>query len=666
MSTASRSALGRSPAARDAAFALFVLVLAVGATLPGLSGDGEALGNMQVVGVGLATVVAAVGLNLLTGYARLVSLGQGAFYAVGAYASAWLTLDAGVPWPLAMAAAVLFAAALGALVAVGSMRLRGPQFAMITLVLAVLVERVLAEWDVLGRLSGYPNPVEHGSGLLDPISLGGLRLEPPLFAGVDGTLLPALGVVTALILVLYRNLTRSAWGLSLRAIGESEHLAAHLGVNVFARKVVVFTVSAALGAVGGIFYAQIFAHLQPETFGLYLSLTLVLAVILGGGGTVLGPVVGAVILVVLQQTDALTPVVDAQKSLSERWYLSVPGLVGLLLVIVLYALPDGIVGAARKLSGRRSTALRGEAEAVDDETGPEDALDLLAPVHVDGAPRRSAPGDAVLEVHGVTKRFGGLTAVSGMDLTVRAGSVHAVIGPNGAGKTTLANIITGVYAPEEGTVALGEEVLSGRKVHDIARAGIARTFQTPLIFAHETVRENVLSGFSDTGRLPLWRAALKLPSAYRRDTQTTNAVDELLRRVGLIELSETLAGNLSYGRQRALEVARALASDPRVLVLDEPAAGLNPTEAAELGRLLLDLREGGLAMILVEHHMDLVSEVADEVTCMDQGALLSRGSAQEVLADPAVITAYLGVTDPADSGDEMPGHTPSLIGQEKP
>jgi len=643
--------------ARDALFAVVVLVLAVGATLPGLAGEGPLLATMQIVGVAGAMVIAALGLNLLTGYSRLVSLGQGAFYAIGAYASAWLVLDGGWPWPLAMLAAVVLASVLGALVAIGSMRLRGPQFAMITLVLAVLVERVLAEWEVFGRLSGYPNPVEHGSGLLEPVSIGDLALEPPLFAGVEGTLLPALAVVLALVVVLYRNLVQSPWGLSLRAVGESEHLAAHLGVNVTGRKIAVFTVSSGLGALGGIFYAQVFAHLQPESFGLYLSIALLLAVILGGGGTVLGPIVGAVIIVVLQQTDALSVLVDLQREVvSDRWYLSIPGLVGLLLVLVIYLLPEGLVGAANRL--RRARINARTRRAADEGFTPhvEAGVTPEVPVVTEHAAPRTPVGEPVLVVDGASKRFGGLQAVDRMRLTVRSGSIHAIIGPNGAGKTTLANLITGVYTPDEGSVTLADQRLDGRKIHDIARAGVARTFQTPLIFAEETVRENVLSGFPDIGRLPLWKAALKPPSAYKRAAQLQAATDAVLDRVGLGDAADVQAGNLSYGRQRALEIARALVSEPRLLVLDEPAAGLNPTEAAELGHLLLSLRTAGLAMVLVEHHMDLVTEVADEVTCMDQGALLSAGTAVEVLSDPAVVSAYLGVTDA--------GEDTTLIGQE--
>jgi branched-chain amino acid transport system permease protein len=639
---------------RDALFAVVVLVIAVGATLAGLAGEGPLLATMQIVGVAGSMVVAALGLNLLTGYARLVSLGQGAFYAIGAYASAWLILDGGWPWPVAMLVAILLASLLGALVAIGAMRLRGPQFAMITLVLAVLVERVLAEWEVFGRLSGYPNPVEHGSGLLDPVSIGDLPLEPPLFAGVEGTLLPALAVVLTLVVVLYRNLVQSPWGLSLRAVGESEHLAAHLGVNVTGRKIAVFTVSSGLGALGGIFYAQVFAHLQPESFGLYLSIALLLAVILGGGGTVLGPIVGAVIIVVLQQTDVLSLLVDLQRDLiSDRWYLSIPGLVGLLLVLVIYLLPDGLVGTANRLLRARTNA---RARKAADEGFTPHVEAAEAPIITGPAAPRSPVGEPVLVVDGASKRFGGLQAVDRMRLTVRSGSIHAIIGPNGAGKTTLANLITGVYSPDAGSITLEDQQLHGRKIHDIARAGVARTFQTPLIFAEETVRENVLSGFPDIGRLPLWKAALKPPSAYRRAAQLQAATDAVLDRVGLGDAADVQAGNLSYGRQRALEIARALVSEPRLLVLDEPAAGLNPTEAAELGHLLLSLRTAGLAMVLVEHHMDLVTEVADEVTCMDQGALLSAGSAVEVLSDPAVVSAYLGVTDA--------GEDTTLIGQE--
>ncbi|MDX8152699.1 branched-chain amino acid ABC transporter ATP-binding protein/permease [Patulibacter brassicae] len=626
----------------DVLFALVIGVVGLIAILPGRDGAGTAMADMQLVGSIFAVIIAAIGLNLLTGYAKLVSLGQGAFYAIGAYGFAYLFLDGGFPALLAILVALILSGIIGALLALGSMRLRGPQFSMITLVLAIVVERILEQLETFGRASGYPNPLSHGTGLLEPIELFGTRLEPPLLAGTPGNVLVALLIVLVIVLVLYRNLVRSSWGRSLRAIGESEHLAAHLGVNVFSRKVVVFTVASVLGGLGGIFYVQIFAHLQPETFDIFLSITIVLSVILGGGGTVLGPVIGAALITWLQRSDVLTSVADAQQDLfgTDRWYLSTPGLLGLLFVITLFLLPNGIVGTA-------NNALRRWAGA-DDESDADAALADLEVAQLPPREERREPGAELLRIDGASKRFGGLQAVGEMELAVREASIHAVIGPNGAGKSTLANLLTGVYQPDEGSFRLDGVELAQLKAHAIARSGVARTFQTPQVFPHETTLENVKAGFVDVAQLPLWKAALKPPSQYRREREIHDRAIELLDRVGLAEDASTLAGSLSYGKQRALEIARAMAMDPRLIVLDEPAAGLNPTECDGLAALLLQLREDGMAMILVEHHMDLVGQVADEVTCMDQGRLLAHGSAEEVLADPAVVAAYLGVPDPDD------------------
>jgi len=621
------------PLQRDLLWLAALVVVAFWASRPAMSGEGITLADTQVLGSICAIMVAAAGLNFLVGHARLISLGQGAFFAIGAYGSAWLTLDGGWHPLLAMVAALVIAGVVGALLAVAAMKLRGPSFAMITLVVAILVERILVEWAPLGRLSGYPNTLDHGTGLLDPITVFGWELDPPLFAGIPADVIVAILLVLVVALVGYRNVSQSSWGRSLRAIGTSEHLAAHLGVHVYARKVAAMAVASVYGAIGGVFYVQVFAHLQPESFNIYLSITIILAVMLGGAGTVFGPIIGSVVIVLLQQTDVLQPLVTAQKNLSESWYLSTPGLIGLLLILTLAVLPQGLVGGAQTVVHRLLPAPpSGEGH----EHDPEPLGGVQAPHEVGS--------DELLTVRGVRRRFGGLTAVDGVDLTVRAGQVHALIGPNGAGKTTLANLITGVYAPNEGEIALCGSRIDTIPTHRVIRSGISRTFQTPLLFQHETVTENVLAGFPHTGTLPFWRAWLKLPAEYRRDREMRARTEELLALVGLTGLEHVEAGSLSYGKQRALEIARALASDPDLLILDEPAAGLNTAETAELGTLLLQLRERGLAMILVEHHMELVTMVSDEVTCMNSGSVLAHGSPTKVLADPHVIEAYLGVS----------------------
>jgi branched-chain amino acid transport system permease protein len=635
-----------APVVRDALFAVAALVVAVVVILPGREGVGTSISLMQLVASMAAMTVAAVGLNLLMGYAKLVSLGQGGFYAIGAYASAWLMLDGGWPPLLAIVGALAICGAIGAIVAVASMQLRGPQFSVITLVLAILVARVLNEGGPFGRLAGYPNFAQHDTTALEPITVFGITLEPPMIANTVATVMVPVVIVTAVVLILSRNIIRSPWGSSLSAIGESEMLAAHLGVNVFRRKISVFVLASVFGGLGGVITTLCFAHLQPETFGIFLTITIVLAVVFGGSGTVLGPLVGAVGIVWLEQSDILAQLGDFQQQhLSSTWYLGTPGLVGVLFVLTLFLMPKGIVGTlGRLVVGRRQRAEVAEDDGagLQEAAGLAAAADVVADAPVDTRSPAERSDEPLLVMSGVGKNFGGLKAVADMDLTVDRGQIHAVIGPNGAGKSTLANLLTGVYKPNSGTVRFEGREITGLGPHKVARAGVARTFQTPQLFHDATVLDNVLAGFPDTGRTPLWAAALKPPSRYRRDAEMRAEAERHLDLVGLTEFAGLRAGELPYGKQRALEIARALATQPELIVLDEPAAGLLATETAGLGDLLMSLRAHGYALIVVEHHMDLVTRIADQVTCMDQGRLLSRGTAQQVLSDEAVISAYLG------------------------
>lgn len=631
-----------SPLRRDVTFVVALVLVSFLAITPGLDGEGTSIPHMQLVGLMAGMIVAAVGLNLVAGFAGLISLGQGAMYAVGAYVFGYLTLWGGLPIWLGIPITLSVCAVVGVIVALGTARLRGPQFTMITLVLAVLVHKVLVEWPELGAASGYPNILQHETGLLPDATVWGFTFVPPLFGGEFASVLVLVLVLAVVALVLYRNLSLSAWGRSLRAVGESDMLASHLGVHVFQRKVAAMGISSAFGGLGGIFYALLFAHLQPESFDVFFSITILLAVILGGSGTVIGPAVGAVLVVWLERSEALEGITEFQRQhFSEQWYLSTPGIIGLILIVALFVLPRGVVGTLSDLVAQRTN--RAPARPATSRP-PSGAMATASPVAVD-ADGAEAATPAVLQVVGATKRFGGLLAVNDVDLRVRSGSIHGVIGPNGAGKSSLANVVSGAYRPDSGSILLAGEDISGKRPDQITRKGLARTFQTPQLFGSATALENVKAGFADTGQLSWWRAALKPRAQYRREAELERMAAALLRRVGLIDEADVLAANLAYGKARALEIARALASRPRVLILDEPAAGLNSTEVMELGRLLTELRADGLGMVLVEHHMDLILTVADEVTCLAQGAVIARGAAKDVLTDETVMSVYLGTSD---------------------
>ncbi|WKN60630.1 branched-chain amino acid ABC transporter ATP-binding protein/permease [Rhodococcus opacus] len=635
-----------SPQRRDGLFVIALALVCFLALTPGLSGEGTSIPHMQLIGLMAAMVVAAVGLNLVSGFAGLISLGQGAMYGVGAYVFGYLSLKGELPTLLAVPITLIVCAVVGVVVALGTARLRGPQFTMITLVLAVLVHKVLVEWPELGAASGYPNTLQHQTGLLPEATVLGFSFVPPLFGGEFASVLVLVLVLTVVALVLYRNLSLSSWGRSLRAVGESDMLASHLGVHVFQRKVAALGITSALGGLGGIFYALLFAHLQPESFDVFFSITILLAVILGGSGTVIGPAVGAVIVVWLERSEVLDGVTELQRQyLSDQWYLSTPGIIGLILIAALFILPRGVVGTISDFAAKRTRRNLTQLTAPPLPTEPLSPSSFLA-VNVDEAETRT-----LLEVAGATKHFGGLLAVNRVDLRVGPGSIHGVIGPNGAGKSSLANLVSGAYRPDSGSILLDGVDIAGRRPDQIARKGLARTFQTPQLFSSATALENVKAGFADTGQLSWWRAALKPRAQYRREVELERMATALLRRVGLLDEAYVLAGSLAYGKARALEIARALASQPKVLILDEPAAGLNSTEVMELGRLLTDLRADGLGMILVEHHMDLISTVADEVTCLAQGTVIAHGTASDVLSDESVMAVYLGAADspPAES-----------------
>jgi branched-chain amino acid transport system permease protein len=609
-----------------------VAVLAISYTT---SGDATRLSNTQLIGQVAAFLMAALGLNLLVGKTGMHSFAQGAFLAIGAYAFAYTQVEWSAPYLVGLAVAAVVPAVAGAVIAVATTRMRGPQLAMVTLILAVVVQKILSEATFFGQFGGYPSTSKNGSSLMEPPTLFGWILEPPLFGGVVASALVPTIVLAALLMVMTRRLMRTPWGLSLSLIKQSEILATHVGVNVYLRKIAVVSLAAGMAGLGGAAYATVFAHLQPETFSLMLGVNLIVMVILGGSGTVLGPIVGTALIVYLQTSSSVASFVRWENSaLSDRWYLSAQGLIAALMLAVLFAMPRGIVGTVDRL-WRRLIARRAFPGAT--------AVETTRPVggaHAGEVPEVGARGGLVVD--DVSLSFGGIHAVAGVSFGVAPGTVVALIGPNGAGKSSVVNLVSGIYQTSSGSISLGEQALDGMSPASRARGGVARTFQTPIISPELTVAQNAAAGLARTSRESLLAALFTLPASRRRYRAELAEVDSILALVGLSEVSGHFADELSYGQQRLLEIARALVSEPAVLVLDEPAAGLNPTEIAALDGLLERLRTSGLAILLVEHHMDLVRRVADHVVCMIDGQVATQGTADAVLSDPVVIGAYLG------------------------
>jgi branched-chain amino acid transport system permease protein len=569
--------------------------------------------------------LAALGLSLLMGLAGQVSLGQAGFFAIGAYTQAVLVTRYEVGGLVASVAAVAVTMAVALLVGLPLLRLRGHYLALATLGFGIIVTVLAAESEFLGATSGIfgvPKPEFNGR-TYDSATEYFLLLVPVVLLG----------------LLLARNVVESRIGRALGAVNDSEVAAESLGVDTFRLRVQVFVLSAAFASVAGTAFAHWLGVINPNAANFPLSVSFLLMAVLGGVGSVYGAVVGAF---------AVEGLDDGLRRLIPEL---VPGAVGevqligfgILLTVIMIFLPGGLYQlwtmVRRRLS--ESDLDRGGAPAAEGTAPAPDTGPLL---EREGRP---APGTPLLEVTGLTKRFGGVTAVDGLDLTVYAGEIVALIGPNGAGKTTAFNMISGAVVPSAGTVTMAGARVDGRKPHVFARAGATRTFQNLQIFMSATVLGNVMVGRHLRSRTGLLGAALVLPARGEERALEASA-RELLDLLGLGPDADRLAVDLPFGRQRLVEVARALALEPDLLLLDEPMAGLSGAERRDLARLLRRLRSGGMAIVLVEHDVEAVLALADRVVVLEDGVRIALGTPQEVRHDPAVVAAYLGV-EPEDS-----------------
>jgi len=577
--------------------------------------------------------LAAIGLSLLMGLAGQVSLGHAAFFAVGAYAQALLVTKAGMPIAVAALVSVAAAMLVALLVGLPLLRLRGHFLALATLGLGIIVSVVVRELEVTGGTSGIfgvPKPEFNGRVYDTPQEYLWL-LTPFLVLG----------------LYLARNLVRSRTGRALGAVNDSEVAAECLGVDTFALRLRVFVLSAGYAGLAGVFYAHWISVVSPDASGFELSVQMLLMVVLGGLGTVWGAVTGAV----------------AVEALDEGMRAAIPRLVpgasgevqligfGVVLVLLIVLLPGGLAAVWHRLArrvgrpggGDRDEDGSGGETGAPREPSPSDEAALTALLGHHRLPER---GSVVLAVRGLTKRYGGVTALAGLDLEVRAGEIVAVIGPNGAGKTTAFNIITGVMDPSAGTVTLMGTPVQGRPPHVVAALGATRTFQNLQVFGSTTVLGNVKVARHLRSRSGVLRGLLGLAGREQQDVAASART--ALAAMGLAEHAARPVTDLSFGQQRQVEVARALALEPILLLLDEPMAGLSGSERASLSVLLGRARQAGVSVLVVEHDVDAVMALADRVAVLDDGRLIALGAPAAIRDDPAVVAAYLGTEDADD------------------
>jgi ABC-type branched-subunit amino acid transport system ATPase component/ABC-type branched-subunit amino acid transport system permease subunit len=571
--------------------------------------------QLRVVMLFLVYALVALGLNVLVGLAGLVSLGQAGLYALGAYVAAILSVRLGWSFAPSVLAAMTVTGAAGVLLAYPTLRVRGVYLAVITIAFGLIVQNVAIEWrEVTGGTLGISN--------VPRVDLGFGRLSN------QGLYWLLAGIAFAAFLLHY-TLMASRYGRAMRAVAQSETAGRALGINPITVRVIAFTVSAIYAGLAGALYAYLNRYVNPDTFSFGDSIRFLLMVILGGAGTVLGPLLGAGILTWLP---------NALQAFG-AWQLFA---YGALLALVIFVMPQGIVGTIKAWAARLVPRAEPETRASGAWPKPSAAVDELL---------RVMPGSGpAIETKSLTLRFGGLVAVDNVSEIVRPGTVHAVIGPNGAGKTSLLNALSGFYVPTSGSIAVGGASTGGRPSHAVARLGLTRTFQNTELFGDMSVAENVLIGFHARCRTGLAGTLLRLPGFFREERRARAQAALLLGYVGLSAYADELARNLPFGHQRRLEIARALALAPRVLLLDEPAAGLTHGEIEELVALVRDLKRLGLTIVLVEHHVDMIMSVSDHVTVLDYGRVIASGPPEAVRDDPRVIEAYFGTGAFAPAG----------------
>jgi branched-chain amino acid transport system ATP-binding protein len=561
--------------------------------------------------------IVGIGLNVLVGLTGQVSFGHVGFYAIGAYAVAILTGKAGWSFWAAWPVGALLAGAMGALLALPALRARGPYLAMITIAFGFIVEHAIVE---ARDLTGGQNGI---MGIAGPV-LGGFAQGERAAA--------MLAVVTAgVALAAFALLSRGGWGAAMRAVRDSETAAESIGLDPLRIKTAAFAVSAlCAGAAGGLF-APLSGFVTPHTFGFGQSILFVLVVMIGGAGSIGGPLVGALIV-------GLLP--EALASLEEYRLL----FFGLLLLVVLWAAPDGAAGLWRRVMDRLMPT-----------KAPQPSMPSTAPVAL---PPRAV--GAPLAADGLTMQFGGVRAVSDLAFETRAGGITSLIGPNGAGKTTALNMLSGFYKPTGGGFRLGAAPLQGLRAFRIARAGVARTYQTSQLFGSLSVEDNVA--------LALGRGTLgPLLGAQRFRAESTRVqARQLLAFSGYTGAADTPAADLAHVDRRLVEIARALATSPQALLLDEPAAGLSREDKAQLAALLLRIAAAGIGVLLVEHDMELVMGISQHIVVLDAGQRLAVGDVAAIQADPAVRKAYLGeALVPSESKaarHAVPADAPEVLG----
>ena len=613
--------------------------------------------------------ILVLGLDIVFGYTGEVSLGHASLLGIGAYTAGVLFFQFGIGMWLAIPAAVVVSCCFGAILALPALQVTGPYLAMVTLAFGTIIQILINEMTFLtngpmGITLQKPLLIDFRDWNVPEDSF--FDMKPAYMREFEFYFIVVLFLLLSIVFV--NRVIASRYGRAFEALRDSPIASDCMGVSVYKHKVLAFVISAGMAGLAGVLFAYSEQYVAPNNFGVELSIMLLLAVTLGGRKSRVGPIIGAIVVVLLpnlladiglfriiagiiavvalvaggaalrraeNKASVLIPIVLCLAFFAfamlltsvTDWRLSV---FGAMILFVVFYLPDGIYGYVRRL-------LRVREHAVIEAAGAGDKIWAAS------APKVAA-GQNLLEIRQIVMQFGGLKALNQVDIAVRPGTIHGLIGPNGSGKSTMMNVLTGIYVPTSGDVMLEGASIAGKKSPQIAAAGIARTFQNVQLFGELTLIENVMVGLHHSFESSVVEVALRTGRAKREERAAQVRAASILGFVGLEQLANEEARNLPYGKQRLLEIGRALALDPKLLLLDEPAAGLTAPDIKDLVEIIRKIRDHGISLVLIEHHMDVVMSLCDTVTVLDFGQKIAEGPPAMVQADERVLAAYLGGT----------------------
>ncbi|PLR78616.1 branched-chain amino acid ABC transporter permease [Bacillus sp. V3-13] len=569
--------------------------------------------NLQLFIFWGINILLAQSINLLSGFAGQISLGHAAFYAIGAYTSAVMMIRFGLPIYATIILAAVLNGLVGYLLSFPARRVKEFYLAMMTLGFGFIIQEIAKEWSsitggVMG-LSNIPSPK------LGTLTVFGIQMNLAYYYWI-------VLFIVMIFLWMLKNFIQSYFGRSFLAVHRSELSASSIGISPGNVKQLAYILSATIAGIAGALYAHLMAYIGSDTFGMMQSVEILVMGILGGFGTIIGPILGA---------GFLTFVPNKLQFIQEYQLM----IYSLLLIVSFLAIPEGFAGLL-KLRTELSKSKKIRKMKFPANTERNTKIDIVAP-------KQERSNRPILTIKNVVKDFDGLRALNDVSIELFEGEILGLIGPNGSGKSTLVNVISGVYQVSAGNIHFKADDITNLQSHLIAKKGIIRTFQDPHNVPNLTVKENLLLGrhrLYDSGILS---CTFNLKSSIEEEKKMLEKVQVIMGLCELEEYENELVGNLPYGIQRTVEVGRAILAEPRLLLLDEPAAGLSENELKHLIRLIRFVQQKNIPVILIDHHMEFVTELVDKVVVLDSGIEIYTGDVEGMQTNGQVIEAYLGV-----------------------